>query len=69
MKQILLTLCLLISFNISSQEKGKLFKSIYDELFKYGTIYVAGDMQNPKENAPDFLLDPVKMEDYIVYHR
>ena len=34
MKQILLTLCLLISFNISSQEKGKLFKSIYDELFK-----------------------------------
>ena len=58
MKQILLTLCLLISFNISSQEKGKLFKSIYDELFKYGTIYVAGDMQNPKENAPDYFVRP-----------
>ena len=58
MKQILLTLCLLISFNISSQEKGKLFKSSYDELFKYGTIYVAGDMQNPKENAPDYFVRP-----------
>ena len=58
MKQILLTLCLLISFNISSQEKSKLFKSIYDELFKYGTIYVAGDMQNPKENAPDYFVRP-----------
>ena len=58
MKQILLTLCLLISFNISSQDKGKFFKSIYDELFKYSTIYVAGDMQNPKENAPDYFVRP-----------
>lgn len=58
MKQILLTLCLLISFNISSQDKGKFFKSIYDELFKYSTVYVAGDMQNPKENAPDYFVRP-----------
>ena len=60
MKQILLTLCLLISFNISGQdkEKGRFFKSIYDELFKYSTVYVAGDMQNPKENAPDYFVRP-----------
>ena len=77
MKQILLTLCLLISFNISSQEKGKLFKSIYDELFKYSTIYVAGDMQNPKENIPNYfvrtnpsggLYDIPVVEDGTVYH-
>jgi len=58
MKQILLTLCLLITFNISGQEKekGRFFKSIYDELFKYSTVYVAGDMQNPKENVPDYFV-------------
>ena len=58
MKQILLTLCLLITFNISVQEKekGRFFKSIYDELFKYSTVYVAGDMQNPKENVPDYFV-------------
>ena len=60
MKQILLTLCLLITFNISGQdkEKGRFFKSIYDELFKYSTIYVAGDMKNSKENAPDYFVRP-----------
>ena len=60
MKQILLTLCMLITFNISAQdkEKGRFFKSIYDELFKYSTVYVAGDMQNPKENAPDYFVRP-----------
>ena len=58
MKQILLTLCLLITFNISGQEKekGRFFKSIYNELFKYSTVYVAGDMQNPKENVPDYFV-------------
>ena len=38
MKQILTILALLISFNITAQEekkKGKFFKSIYNELFKY----------------------------------
>ena len=60
MKQFLLTLCLLITFNISGQEKekGRFFKSIYDELFKYSTIYIAGDMKNSKENAPDYFVRP-----------
>ena len=54
MKQILLTLCLLITFNISGQEKekGRFFKSIYDELFKYSTIYVAGDGGLAMDSGP-----------------
>ena len=79
MKQFLLTLCLLITFNISGQEKekGRFFKSIYDELFKYSTIYVAGDMKNPKENIPNYfvrtnpsggLYDIPVVEDGTVYH-
>ena len=60
MRQILTILVLLISFNNIAQEKekGRFFKSIYDELFKYSTIYVAGDMQNPKEEAPDYFVRP-----------
>ncbi|HIG08454.1 MAG TPA: hypothetical protein EYQ51_01655 [Alphaproteobacteria bacterium] len=58
MRQILLALCVLITFNISGQEKekGKFFKDVYKELFKYSTIYVAGDMQNPKEEAKDYFV-------------
>ena len=59
MKKILSILVLLISFNITAQEekeKGKFFKSIYNELFKYGTFYVAGDVQNPKENPKDYFV-------------
>jgi len=58
MKQILLTLCLLITFNISGQEKekGRFFKNIYKELFKYSTVYIAGDMQNPKEETKDYFV-------------
>ena len=58
MKQILFTLCLLITFNISGQEKekGRFFKNVYKELFKYSTIYVAGDMQNPKEETKDYFV-------------
>lgn len=59
MKKILSILVLLISFNITAQEekeKGKFFKSIYNELFKYGTLYIAGDVQNPKENPKDYFV-------------
>ena len=53
MKQILLSLCLLITFNISSQEKekGKFFKSIYEDLFKYSTLYIAGDIKKCKRKC------------------
>ncbi len=58
MKQILLTICLLITFNISGQEKekGRFFKNVYKELFKYSTFYIAGDMQNPKEEPKDYFV-------------
>jgi len=58
MKKILLLLCLLISFNSIAQEeeKGRFFKAIYKELFKYGTFYVAGDVQNPKEKQKDYFV-------------
>ena len=56
MKYIITLLVFLISFNINSQEKKNLFKSVYDELFKYGTIYIAGDVQNPKEQPKDYFV-------------
>ena len=59
-KLLLLLLTFTMSFSAVAQdkEKGRFFESIYDELFKYSTIYVAGDMQNPKEEAPDYFVRP-----------
>ena len=58
MKKILTLLCLVISFSSFAQEKekGKFFKAIYNELFKYGTFYIAGDIQNPKEEPKDYFV-------------
>ena len=58
MKKILTLLCLVISFNSFAQEKekGRFFKAIYNELFKYGTFYIAGDIQNPKEEPKDYFV-------------
>ena len=57
-KLLLLLLTFALSFNIIGQkkEKGRFFKNVYKELFKYSTIYVAGDMQNPKEEAKDYFV-------------
>ena len=52
MKKIILTiLILLVSFTVAGQEKEKknLFKLIYDDLLKYGTVYGAGDVRNAIE--------------------
>ena len=49
MKKIILTiLLLLVSFTVAGQEKEKkgLFKVLYDDLLKYGTVYGAGDVRN-----------------------
>jgi len=59
MKQILTILVLLISFNINAQEeskKSKFFKGLYEDFLKYGTFYIAGDVQNPKENPKDYFV-------------
>tara|TARA_Y100001937_G_scaffold6513_1_gene8477 strand:+ start:752 stop:1927 length:1176 start_codon:yes stop_codon:yes gene_type:complete len=49
---ILLVLC--VSWNVSA--KDNIFKRLYKELFKYSTIYVAGDIDNPKENPKDYFV-------------
>ena len=36
------------------KRKNTFLKSIYKELFKYSTFYVAGDIKNPKENPKDY---------------
>ena len=45
MKNILITLCVLISFNANAQ----FFKDFYDDFLKYGTLYGAGDISNSVE--------------------
>ena len=52
MKKILaLILLVSISLNAQEKEKGKFFKDLYKELFKYSTLYVAGDINNSYEEA------------------
>jgi len=47
MNKLITILALLFITNINAQ----LFKKIYDEVFKYSTVYVAGDMSNAYENT------------------
>ena len=57
MKQLILVLfAAVIAVSANAQEKKNLFKSIYKDLFQYSTIYVAGDIQNPKEQPKDYFV-------------
>ena len=50
MKQILTVLFVAVfAVSANTQNKKSLFKNIYEDLFQYSTIYIAGDIQNPKE--------------------
>jgi hypothetical protein len=40
----------------NAQEKKNLFKDIYKDFLKYGTIYIAGDIDNPKEEKKDYFV-------------
>ena len=51
---ILFVVC--VSWNVSADEKDNIFKKLYKELFKYSTIYIAGDIDNPKENPKDYFV-------------
>ena len=53
MKNILTLLIILISFNLNSQN---IFKDLYKDFLKYGTIYIAGDIDNPKEENKDYFV-------------
>ena len=64
MKRILTFLMLLMFVGTTAQvitqerlkRKNTFCKNIYKELFKYSTIYVAGDIKNPKENPKDYFV-------------
>tara|TARA_Y100001937_G_scaffold21931_1_gene31017 strand:+ start:13563 stop:14795 length:1233 start_codon:yes stop_codon:yes gene_type:complete len=65
MKKLLITLILMVvSFSIVGQSnevketpKNNLFKNIYDKIFKYSTVYVAGDISTPYETKyPDYFI-------------
>ena len=55
MRQLLLLIAIMYSINVTAQEpKKSLFKSLYEDFLKYGTIYGAGDVSNSieaKENV------------------
>ncbi len=60
MKNVLITILTLLTFTISGQEKekGKFFKTIYQDFLKYGTVYAAGDVRNAYENSrKDFFVE------------
>jgi hypothetical protein len=73
MKQLLVILMLLISSNANAQ----FFKDLYDDFFKYGTFYVAGDVNNSYETQrkdyfirtdPNDLYAIPQVIDETVYH-
>jgi len=53
MKKLFTLLLLLITFTTSSQN---IFKDLYKDFLKYGTIYIAGDIDNPKEEPKDYFV-------------
>ena len=57
MKQILTVLfAAVFAVSANAQDKKGLFKSIYENLFEYSTVYLAGDIQNPKEQPKDYFV-------------
>lgn len=53
MKKLFTLIIILISFNLNSQN---IFKDLYKDFLKYGTIYIAGDIDNPKEEVKDYFV-------------
>lgn len=53
MKKLFTLIIILISFNLNSQN---IFKDLYKDFLKYGTIYIAGDIDNPKEEKKDYFV-------------
>ena len=51
MKKILCVLFALCVFVSNAQDKENLFKKIYKDFLKYGTVYAAGDIRNAYENS------------------
>ena len=72
MKKLITLIFILFTLNVSSQVIGTdkklednivkkykakdFFKNIYKDVFKYSTVYVAGNVDNPKENPKDYFV-------------
>ena len=52
-KLILIVLLSLLPICTLAQEKDGFFKSLYQDLLKYGTVYGAGDVRNAIEPPSD----------------
>jgi|TARA_R100000482_G_C5132123_1_gene152714 hypothetical protein len=73
MKKFFLIILLFSYFSVESQ----IFKKVYDEVFKYSTIYVAGDVKTPYRTQrpqyfvrtnPDNLYAVPEIVDNTIYH-
>ena len=59
---LILLLCSFVTFGQEEKKKKNIFKSIYEQIFKYGTIYVAGDINNAQ-------VELQKAEVYTMYQK
>ncbi len=55
---LILLLCSFVTFGQEEKKKKNIFKSIYEQIFKYGTIYVAGDINNAQVEQESFFVRP-----------
>ncbi len=46
----------ILFFVVTQTTSQNLFEKIYKDLFKYSTIYIAGDIDNPKEQPKDYFV-------------
>jgi len=56
MRHLLIIVFLLSNLNLFSQEKQNIFKSIYDDFLKYGTVYAAGNIENAQSVQPNYFI-------------
>ena len=55
---LILLLCSFVTFGLEENKKKNIFKSIYEQIFKYGTIYVAGEINNAQVEQESFFVRP-----------
>ena len=58
MKKLFTITLFLFSLTLNSQnfKTENIFKDLYKDFLKYGTIYIAGDIDNPKEEVKDYFV-------------
>ena len=57
MKKLVILLCVFIGSTAFAQEKkSNFFKEVYNDFLKYGTVYVAGDVDNPQMEVKEYFV-------------